>query len=191
MKRKLLLSSSYVPLLLGFLVLFGLYLTRFHSYLLFHSLTEIFSVIIAGSVFALAWNARQLLDNDYLLFIGIAYLFVAGIDLLHTLAYKGVGVFPTFGTDLPTQLWIAARYVQSLSLLVAPLFLRRKLNIHLVFLAFSAISAFLLFTIFYTDIFPTCYVEGVGLAPFKKISEYVISSAIPAFGSATSSQHCI
>ena len=29
--------------------------------------------------------------------------------------------------------------------------------------------------IFYWDIFPVCFVEGAGLTPFKKISEYVIS----------------
>jgi NtrC-family two-component system sensor histidine kinase KinB len=33
----------------------------------------------------------------------------------------------------------------------------------------------LLLSIFYWDIFPTCYVDNVGLTPFKKISEYVIS----------------
>jgi len=30
-------------------------------------------------------------------------------------------------------------------------------------------------SIFIWDIFPACYVEGVGLTPFKKISEYIIS----------------
>jgi PAS domain S-box-containing protein len=30
-------------------------------------------------------------------------------------------------------------------------------------------------SIFYRDIFPACFVDGVGLTPFKKISEYVIS----------------
>jgi hypothetical protein len=33
----------------------------------------------------------------------------------------------------------------------------------------------LLMTIFYWNIFPTCFVEGTGLTTFKKLSEYIIS----------------
>jgi diguanylate cyclase (GGDEF)-like protein len=71
-------------------------------------------------------------------------------------------------------LWIAARYCQSLSLLVSPLFLRRKLNISLVVGIYVVVIAVGLVAIF-ADVFPTCYIEGVGLTPFKKISEYIIS----------------
>jgi len=80
-----------VTILLGALVLFGLYLTSRHSYLLFHSLTEIFSVVVAFGIFVLTWNSRRFIDNSYILFLGIAYLFIGTIDLVHTLAYKGMG----------------------------------------------------------------------------------------------------
>jgi hypothetical protein len=86
-----------------------------------------------------------------------------------------MGVFQGYDSNLPTQLWIASRYVQSLSLLIALLFLRRKLNVHLVLLSYAMIVALLLASIFYWDVFPDCYIEGVGLTPFKKISEYIIS----------------
>ena len=133
------MSNSSVPLgkdiaaiLIGALVLLGLYLTSLYSYLLFHSLIEIFSIVVACAIFMLAWNARRFLEGEYyLLFIGVAYLFVAGLDLLHTLAYQGMGVFQGFDANLPTQLWIASRYVMSISLLVAPLMLDRKPKIHL------------------------------------------------------------
>lgn len=45
----------------------------------------------------------MIMGNGYLLFIGIAFFLVAGIDLVHTLAYKGIGVFPAYGANLPTQ----------------------------------------------------------------------------------------
>lgn len=175
MEKRLVIPSVYIGVLSGLLVLCGLYLTSLYSYPLFHSLAEIFSIIIAGSIFVIAWNSRQFLDNNYLLFIGIAYLFVAGVDLIHTLAYKGMGVFQGYGTNLATQLWIVARYMESLSLLVAPLFLRRNLRVNLVFLGYAVATAFLLTSIFYWNIFPQCFVEGVGLTPFKKVSEYIIS----------------
>jgi hypothetical protein len=119
--------SRYGRIVLAWmLILFGLYLTSLYSYLLFHSTAEIFSIVVACSVFMVAWNSRRFLDNNYLLFLGIAYLFVALLDLMHTLAYTGMGVFPGYATNLPTELWIAARYVESLSLLIAPFLLKRR-----------------------------------------------------------------
>jgi len=81
-----------------------LYIVSFYNYLLFHSLAEIFSIVIACGIFFFAWNSRQFLENDYFLFLGIGYVFIGGIDLLHTLSYKGVNVFEGYGANLPTQL---------------------------------------------------------------------------------------
>ena len=77
-----------------------LYLTSFHHYLLFHSLAEIFSVVIACGIFMFVWNSRKFLDNNYFIFIGIAYFFIAFIDTLHTLAYKGMGIFQGYNSDI-------------------------------------------------------------------------------------------
>jgi len=167
--------SRYGRIILAWmLILFGLYLTSLYSYLLFHSTAEIFSIVVACGVFMVAWNSRRFLDNNYLLFIGIAYLFVALLDLMHTLAYTGMGVFPGYATNLPTELWIAARYVESLSLLIAPFLLKRRLRTNFVFVGFTAASVLLLCSIFYWNVFPDCFIEGTGLTPFKKISEYTI-----------------
>jgi hypothetical protein len=175
MNNESVIPSKYLVGVAWALALFGLYLTSLHSYLLFHSLAEIFSIVVACAIFMIAWNSRQFLDNNYLLFIGIAYLFVGGFDLLHTLAYKGMGVLPRYGANLPTQLWIVTRYIESLSLLIAPVFIGRKLRPGLILAGYSLVTAVVLATIFYWRIFPDCFVEGVGLTPFKKISEYVIS----------------
>jgi signal transduction histidine kinase len=173
-ERPVIISRIIFPLV-GALLLLGLYLISHYSYLLFHSLVETFSIVVACGTFMVAWNARQFLDNDYLLFIGIAFLFVAALDLLHTLAYQGMGVFIEYDANLPTQLWTASRYVQSLSLLIAPLFIRRRLKPYPAFLSYAAIVSLLLASIFYWHVFPDCYIEGVGLTPFKKTSEYIIS----------------
>lgn len=164
----------------GSLFLLGLYLTSLYSYLLFHSLVEIFSIVIACSIFVLAWNSRHIIDNRYLVIIGIAYLFVGSLDLLHTLAYKGMGVFPGYGANLATQLWVAARYLQSISLLMAPILMDRKARYGSFFFAYLAAVLFLLLSILVGDIFPDCFVEGVGLTLFKKVSEYIISATLLA-----------
>ncbi|MEE9509068.1 MAG: MASE3 domain-containing protein, partial [Candidatus Bathyarchaeia archaeon] len=154
---------------------FVLYFTSLSNYLFFHSLVEIFSIVIGVGIFVVLWTARRMIKNNYLRFIGIAYLFISSIDLVHTLGYKGMGVFQGSGGNLSTSLWIGARSIQAISLLIAPLMIRRKMNITSLFVGFSVVISLLMGSIFIWDVFPTCYIDGVGLTPFKVYSEYVIS----------------
>ncbi len=174
MKGKIRLLPIIALILVSVLGLVGLYLTSHYNYLLFHSVVEVFAIVVAGGLFMVAWNTRRMVNNGYLLFIGVAYLFVAGIDLVHALAYEGMGVFPGFSANEATQLWLAARYLQSLSLLVAPWFIHRKARADLLVAGYALVTALLLASVF-TGLFPTCYVAGVGLTAFKKVSEYVIA----------------
>lgn len=151
----------------------GLYVSSRYSYLLFHTLAEFFCILVVFVVFVLAWNTRWMLDNHYLLFIGIASLSSGALQLLHTLAYKDFGVFPGNSANLATQLWIAFRSVSSISFMAAPFFIARKMNTALVLILYTAVTLLLAAAIFF-GFFPDCYVEGQGLTPFKINSEYGI-----------------
>ncbi len=161
-----------------FAALVVLYVGGYSNYLLIHSISEVFGVVVAMAIFVLVWNLKQYLSSNYLVFLGIAYLFVGAIDLLHTFAYKGMGVFQDGGSNLATQLWVSSRYLQSISFLVASYFAERKLKANIQILVYTAITCILLSSISIWQIFPTCFVEGVGLTPFKKISEYIISGIL-------------
>ncbi len=121
----------WLAVLTGAGLLLGLYFASRHSYLLFHSLAEIFSIVVACTVFVVFWNARSWMGNTCYLFIGIAFLFVAFIDLLHTLSIGTMNVFPGYTTNLGVQLWVLARYLESLSLIAALLFLHRAHRSHI------------------------------------------------------------
>ncbi|ADI74581.1 signal transduction histidine kinase [Methanohalobium evestigatum Z-7303] len=178
---------SYEKLFLWIVVLGSLYFISLSNYLLFHVLVELFSILIALMVFILVLKSKHFLENNYLIFIGIAYFFVAGFDILHTLSYENMGVFSSLGSNLATQVWVTARYIESISLLLAPVFfvskfkqsikldLSRKTDYRVVFLLFAVVSFILLLTIFHWGVFPDCYIKGVGLTAFKIISEYIIS----------------
>ncbi|MBI4797579.1 MAG: hypothetical protein HY794_02340, partial [Desulfarculus sp.] len=159
-----------LPLLLAFGVL---YLSSLDSFQLFHTLAELFSIVVGCGAFMVAWNTRRFSDNHYILFVGIAYLFVGSIDLLHALAYKGMGVFPWVSADHPTQLWIAARYLNAGALLLAPVFAGRRLRPYLAMAGFALAAAALVGAI-YAGLFPSCYQEGLGTTPFKTASEFVV-----------------
>ena len=161
--------------LLGTLIFIGIYISSLYNYLLFHNISEIFSIVIAFIIFTIVWNSRNFIRNNYLAFLGVAFLFIGCMDFIHTMSYKGIAIFEGYGTNLPTQLWIIARYIQSLSFLIAPLFFRRNLKLTFIFLVYLVICSILLMSIFYWKFFPVCFIEDTGLTPFKKISEYIIS----------------
>lgn len=152
-----------------------LYVAQGYSYNLFHSLAEGFSIVVAFGVFLVAWNSRGFARNDYLLFVGIAYAFVGAVDFLHLLAYRGMGVFHGFDTDLPTQLWLVGRFLETAALLIAPLLLgSRRFPLRSAVAGYSVLTGALLLSVLAIPVFPQAFVEGEGLTLFKKVSEYVI-----------------
>ena len=169
------IRHRYLRLIVFIIVLTGIYATSIHSYLLFHTLSELFSIIVAGSIFVIAWNGRRIIANAYLLIIGIAFFFIGLIDLMHTLTYSGIGILTDNSGNRATQLWIAARYMESLTFLAAALLLNKKIHAHRVFIIYTVITTVLLLSIFYWGIFPDCFLTGSGLTPFKKHSEFFIS----------------
>lgn len=178
-------KTDYLRLLgmvLVWLLLFtGLHLTVLYSYNLFHGLAELFSVVVACGIFMVAWNTREFNRTPYLIFLGVAYLFVAGLDVLHTLAYQGMGVFHHPGANLATQLWIAARYLEAFSLLAAPVLALRRVRAELLFTVYAVATAVILAAVF-SGHFPECYSPAGGLTPFKIASEYLICLILAAAG---------
>lgn len=152
----------------------GLYLASLYSYLLFHGLVELFCVVIAFGIFMFAWNSRRFIGNNFLLFLGISYFFVGVFDVAHILAYRGMNIFSLPGANLATQLWIAGRYVQGISLLVSPMLIGKKMDPLPIFVIYLAGSSAILVSIFGYPVFPVCFAEGSGLTHFKVFSEYLI-----------------
>lgn len=156
-------------------VLAAITLARAHSYLLFHSLAELFMVVVAVTTFALAWNLRRHLDNPFLLIAGIAYGPVALLDMLHLLAFKGMGVFEA-DANLATQLWVAQRGLDAAAVLAATLCGGRRVSARIV-LAVLVAAGVALGGLIFTGLFPLCYVEGQGLTTFKIAAEYAMMAS--------------
>jgi PAS domain S-box-containing protein len=156
---------------LGFLGILSL--ISFHNYLMFHVLVELFSVIIAFGIASLVWHGRFFINNGSYIVIGLAYIFIGIFELLHTISYKNMNILSYGGSNLPTQLWIAARYFESISFLIAPFFIDKK-NFTLISIIYSIVFVVVLLNILWLEYFPICYIEGVGLTNFKIFSEYII-----------------
>lgn len=174
----------YLPEVAGLAVLFAvLGLLQKYEFLLFHALGEIFSVVIAGSIFMLARVTRESTGNGAVRLLGAASLSIGMIDLLHTLAYPGMGSIAEFNSgNTTTQLWIAARFLQAGTFALVPLVARKRISFTFTTLAYLSISAVLLHLIFATDLFPQTFIEGKGLTNFKVSAEYAIIALLVTGG---------
>jgi len=165
------------------IIVVGLFFIEKFSYLLFHSLAELFSVIIAVTLFLIMWNSKKYMENKVLVFISIGYLFVAVIDLLHTLSYQGMSIFKDYDF-YANQLWIVARYLESLTLLAAFAWSERvnqmmcKVGTRGIVALYFLITTILVASILVWKIFPICFIAGQGQTHFKIISEYIICAIL-------------
>jgi signal transduction histidine kinase/CheY-like chemotaxis protein len=168
--------------LLGFAALAGFgslfWLSR-ANYLLYHSLIEGLAIVVSATVFTVGWGSREVGRSAMLLVLASGHLMVAGMDGLHTLAFKGMGVFPGQSANLPTQLWIAARFLDATTLVHAAASLDQpKHRAPGLLLAGYASAAAALLGSIWLGWFPDCFVPGEGLTAFKIGSEYAVCAAV-------------
>ncbi len=139
-------------------------------------MVEIFSVIIASTIFIIGLNSKQFTSNSKLMLISIAYLLVAVLDVIHLLTYEGNILFEWSSSNIATQYWISARYVEAISLLIYVSIIQKKhtLKYHKLLLIYFFSGLVFIASINWFKIFPECYIPGQGLTLFKIINEYII-----------------
>ncbi len=146
-------------------------------YLAVHTALEFFSIAVAGMVFALGWNLRRTARGARLAWLGAVFLAVGLIDFAHTLSYPGMPVFVTpSGADKAIHLWLAARLVAALGLLVhAVLPERRGSSAAAKGMTLAAIGlalGWVWVVLRHPDSLPRSFEPGVGLTRFKLMAEY-------------------
>lgn len=148
-----------------------------YSYPLFHSLVELFTVVIALLAGVVGWHTFPFARNHFLLFLAAGYFWVGVADLFHALSYKGISVFPPDGGNRATQFWLVGRYLEAVLLFAAPFFLQRPLPRTWPFFGFAG-ATLVLGGLVLTGAFPTAFDPRTGLTPFKVVSEYVLMAVL-------------
>jgi serine phosphatase RsbU (regulator of sigma subunit) len=150
-----------------------LYVARLHSYLLFHTLSEIVFIVVCLSALVMAWSLRQFLDDDFVVFLGVALFTVGALHIVHVVDYPGLGLI-SGSLDPPTQVWLGARLLLAGSFIVATFFVGRRMNMGVVLVCFAGYAAVLLSSIYWWHVFPATLLAGSGLTTFKKGWEYAL-----------------
>jgi len=170
-------TKSYFKLrtlLLPFVLAIFLVVLSFFNFLLFHTLAEFFAITIAILMCVVAWHMYPFTRNNYLMFLGGGYFWIGVLDLLHTLSYKDIGIFPgSASVNMGVQFWIGTRYLEALLLLIAPWFLNHSFNRIKSFIFIGVVSAIIIGLVL-SGKFPEGFIEGKGLTAFKVNSEYII-----------------
>lgn len=168
--------SNYRTLFSVFVLAAVFYCSIHQSYLLFHTIVELFSIVVAFAVFIVAWNTRNMQDNPYLRFVGIAYIAIAALDLLHTLTFKGMNIIPANERYYANQFWVATRLLEALTFVAGFFFInyRKRVSADLIFLSYFLFSLLITLSILVYKNFPRCYLDGIGQTPFKVYAEYLI-----------------
>lgn len=165
-----------LPQIVGLIVVIAsLHLIARTDYLLFHTLVEMIRIVVLAGLFVLAWHTRHWATNSFLGVIGTAAIFIASLELLHTIGYKGIGIFPQDDGNLPTQLWVAFRYLEAVTFLIGVMAVRWRISLMLPFAVFGSATVILALAVF-SGTFPDSYLEASGLTPFKITSEYIIAA---------------
>lgn len=152
-----------------------LFIIGLSNYLLFHTVTELISIVVAFLIYVLGTKTYDYSKDNFLFFLGMGYLFLAVLNIFHTLTYYGMGVFPGLSADVPTQFWLALRFLNALVLFFAPFFSLRPLPPKIFLLSgFTLWTGLSVIAILWLRIFPESYIGGMGLTRFKVYSEYLI-----------------
>jgi|GEM_PF-2899352 len=146
---------------------------RSTHYLFFHTMAELFAIVISFSIFVLTWVSSRYLNNGYLIVLGGSYAAVGLVDIFHTLTFQGMNLFPGVSTNYPTQFWLTARFLEALALLCAPFVIDRKPSFTWVSTGFATLAIAACVAVM-NQWFPATFVEGGGLTAFKVYAEYVI-----------------
>lgn len=142
-------------------------------FLLFHTVAELISIIIALTAMVVATTSRRFTGNHFTVYVAVVIGWCGALDLIHTLTYRGMRLMEPEDVDIATQFWVAARSIQAAALLGASWFLRRTVRIwalHAILGVITLASAVWIFS----GTFPEVFIEGQGLTPFKVHAEYVI-----------------
>lgn len=145
------------------------------SFLLAHTLAELFSVIVASVACLVALTSQHFSRNHYIIVLSVAIGWCAVLDILHMLCYPGMNLFSStqYDANLSIQFWLAARFLQASALLIAPLMLSRQVNMAKLHLLFGSFSLGMLWIAAKMPL-PLWFAQDYGLTGLKITAEYLI-----------------
>ena len=145
----------------------------FEGHLLFHSLAELFTILVGMTMAIVAHYTYHFTKNNFLLYLGIGYFWIALLDLLHMLTYKGMMIYSIDSADITLTFWVFARFFETMLLISAPFIRFSFISKEKFFILFGFFTIFI-YGVAFSEYCPSLFVEHSGLTPLKINAEYTI-----------------
>lgn len=107
------------------------YIFLHKNFLIFHTMAQSATVIIAFVMTSISLSTYRANTNRSIVFLGIAYAFVGSFDFFHIFTYKGMGSLADATGNTSTQLWVVARYIESISFFIALVLWKKRIKINI------------------------------------------------------------
>lgn len=141
----------------------------------FHSVTDLATVFLGLMFFIIPFYSSEYNKSSNLLFIGVAYLFITIIDLLHMI---NSGEFNSlvYDINISAQLWVGARFTEGFVLYFAysNILSKKKLNLKILLASFGFTTLLIFAMILISDHLPLLYSEETGYTLYKQILSILI-----------------
>lgn len=152
------------------------------SYLLFHNIAELISILVSLSMFSIGWYTYERSRDRHALFLSVVFLAIGLIDLMHLLANAAMPAFITPNTSNKSILyWLAVRFFQAVAFLVSAFVYAQHpgkwVSKRLLFAVALLIPLIVFLAVTYcSSVLPVTFIPGVGITPFKRVAEFLIIS---------------
>lgn len=150
------------------------------NYAWLHLTLETLSILVAGMVFGVAWNAYSRERAGNVIIIALGLLATGMIDFMHALSFKGMPDFVTpSDPEKAINFWLVARATFALMLAAVALRswspLRRPSMRYAGLAAVLAMTAFVIWGgVWHQEDLPHTFIAGHGLTALKVAAEYAI-----------------
>jgi len=141
-------------------------------FLPFHTLAEVFAVVVAAMVFITGWHVHDEKRPTVSVMLACAFLAVAIMDFAHLMSYVGMADFITENNPHKAIVfWLAARYAATGALLAYALMpqqpLARRMRGRYLGISLGFVTALLYVGTWHPEWVPDTFIAGTGLTPFK------------------------
>ena len=167
-------SKVFLPPVLVVVIL--IFIRWQYGVLLFHTLAELFSVMVGVLMLVVSWNTRRFTRNDFLVCLGVGYFWIAVLDTWHTFTVKGMPFFNITDAEVTLHFWIYTRFIEAVLLLSAAVFLKKRLNASLMLYGGAALTLLVIWASLALK--KPVMLTPEGLTIFKVSVEYLVMALL-------------
>lgn len=145
------------------------------DYYFFHVIVNMATIFLGLMIFVIAVFSREYSKGSNLLFVGVAYLSISVIDLMH-ISNESILSSSIVDLNISSQLWIGARFTEAYALYLAysKVIKRPNINLNVLYASFGATTLIILGFVALNDYFPLVYDIEVGYTLYKQVLDIII-----------------